>query len=60
VSRHYSDPLREHDKWSLPDLEVFYAEAGELEACNGDDGTEPHEASSRSVTRRARSVPTTV
>jgi len=32
--RAYSDPSREHDKWSLPVLEIFYAGEGELEACN--------------------------
>lgn len=24
MSRYYSDPSREDDKWSLPDVEVFY------------------------------------
>jgi hypothetical protein len=24
MSQHYSDPTRENDKYSLPDLEVFY------------------------------------
>lgn len=26
----YSNPKREGDKWALPDIEVFYAEEGEL------------------------------
>lgn len=26
MSQYYSDPARESDKWSLPDVEVFYAD----------------------------------
>lgn len=29
--QYYSDPERENDKWALPDVEIFYANAGELE-----------------------------
>jgi len=29
MTRFYSDPSREDDKWSLPNCEVFYVEAGE-------------------------------
>jgi hypothetical protein len=25
MAQHYSDPTREHDKWSLPDVEMFQA-----------------------------------
>lgn len=31
MSQYYSDESRANDKWSLPDLEVFHADAGELE-----------------------------
>lgn len=31
MTRIYSDPSRAEDKWALPDVEVFYAEAGEFE-----------------------------
>ena len=38
----YSDPDRENSRWSLPDVEVFYAREGELEMFNLPD--EPSEA----------------
>jgi len=31
MTRFYSDPSREDETYSLPNCEVFYAEAGELE-----------------------------
>lgn len=31
MTQYYSDPSRADDKWSLPDVEVFYADAGDLE-----------------------------
>lgn len=37
----YSNPDRESDPYALPDLEIFYARAGELE---WDDQQEPSEA----------------
>lgn len=30
MSRHFSDPTREDDDYALPDVEVFYADAGDL------------------------------
>lgn len=36
MSQYYSDPSREHDKWSLPDLEVFYVKAGQWDDSDGD------------------------
>ena len=36
----YFDPEREHDPYALPDCEVFYAAAGELQ----DDDGEPLDA----------------
>ena len=30
MSQHYSNPSRENDPHALPDVEVFYARAGEL------------------------------
>jgi hypothetical protein len=35
MSQHYSDPTREHDKWTLPDVEVFYMAASEFLANDG-------------------------
>ena len=41
MTQAYSDPDRESDPYSLPDVEVFYAEAGEIESddpfAEGDD-----------------------
>lgn len=31
MSQQYTDPTREDDAYALPDVEVFYAEAGDLE-----------------------------
>jgi hypothetical protein len=39
VTHYYSDPSRENDPHALPDLEVFYAVAGEVHGPN-DDGEE--------------------
>ena len=39
----YSDPKRESDPYSLPDVEVFYAEAGEIEPSEAGE-IEPSEA----------------
>jgi hypothetical protein len=41
MSQHYSDPRRANDPHALPNIEVFYAEAGELEI---DGAEEPSEA----------------
>lgn len=38
MSQHYSDPERENDKWSLPDVEVFYANEGDNEDIGGPEG----------------------
>lgn len=40
MARYYSDPSRESDTWSLPNLEVFYAEAGELEYAGQEEPSE--------------------
>ena len=49
MSQHYSEPERENDKWSLPDLETFYMESGEFTNADPDtwmaesvkDGNDP-------------------
>lgn len=41
MSRYYSDPSRESETYALPDVEVFYAAAGELQ---WEDQQEPSEA----------------
>lgn len=33
MSRHYSDPLREANPWSLPDAEIFRWTEGEMRLC---------------------------
>jgi hypothetical protein len=43
----YSDPSRENDPHALPDLEIFYAEQGEIEPAEDfypDETPEPSEA----------------
>jgi hypothetical protein len=46
MSYFYSDPSRESDPHALPDAEVFYADAGDLDECFGlgDDDDEPSPA----------------
>ena len=34
MSQYYSDPEREDDPHALPDVEVFYADEGELQSCD--------------------------
>jgi len=41
MSRYYSDPERENETYALPDVEVFRADAGELE---WEGQEEPNEA----------------
>ncbi len=38
MSQHYSDPSRENDKWSLPDVEVFHLTESEAYDINKDNG----------------------
>ena len=40
----YSDPTRAKDSWSLPDVEVFWAETGELWSADDFDADGPNEA----------------
>lgn len=40
MSQHYSDPERESDPYALPDVEVFYADEGELPSPESDPGRE--------------------
>ena len=43
--KYYTDPSRESDPYSLPDLEVFYADAGELgQECGEEDHDCPNGA----------------
>lgn len=44
MSQHYSDPTRENDTWSLPDVEVFYVSKGEARE-NAAGDSEGEEAS---------------
>ncbi len=38
MSQHYSNPNREDDKWSLPDVEVFYRTRAENREYGYSDG----------------------
>jgi hypothetical protein len=40
MSQHYSDPKRASDPHALPNIEVFYAGAGELEIEGADEPSE--------------------
>jgi hypothetical protein len=43
MAQHYSDPRREDDAYSLPDIETFYADPNDAEPYESEDG-EPLEA----------------
>ncbi len=36
MTQHYSQPDRENDKWSLPDIEIFELTAREVAERDGD------------------------
>ncbi len=46
----YSDPSRESDKWSLPDVEVFYLSESDLDGIRADNEG-PHDEEDDEDTR---------